>query len=397
MLIRSATTTADEPGAAAAGLAAALDFAALGPPDFLALHFAATLPAEAMRVATLAELAPSALHGGTSCLGAMSGGGARVDGRAAGALAIWDAAGDYGTGAADLGDDPRAAARAATLAALAAAGRPGEAPELIWLTAAPGAEEAVLAGVCDVAGDDAAILGGSSADNEVAGDWAQLDAAAALRRGVVVSALFPSRPVACAFRNVHAPTDRCGVATRTDGRTLREIDGRPAAEVYRGWTGGAVVPAGGGATGSILAASTLAPLGREAEHLASVPFHLLAHPATVEADGSLGLFADVSEGETLWLMEGSADALASRAGAVVRQAIAELPDPGADIAGALVIYCGGCMLAVRERMDEVAADVSAALGGAPFLGVFSFGEQGAPLGGPARHGNLMLGCAVFAA
>jgi hypothetical protein len=70
-------------------------------------------------------------------------------------------------------------------------------------------------------------------------------------------------------------------------------------------------------TGSILAASTLAPLGREAEHLASVPFHLLAHPATIEADGSLGLFADVAAGETLWLMEGSADALASRAGAVV--------------------------------------------------------------------------------
>lgn len=397
MLIRAATTTADAPPAAAARLEAALGAQALGPPDFLALHFAATLPAEAMRAAILAALAPKSLHGGTSCLGAMSGEGARVDGRAAGAFAIWDPAGDYGTGAADLGGDPRAAARAAALAALAAAGRPGEAPDLVLLTAAPGAEEAVLAGVCDVMGEDAAILGGSSADNAVAGDWAQLDAATARSRGVVVSALFPSRPVACAFRNVHAPTDRCGVATRAEGRLLREIDGRPAAEVYRAWTGGAVAPAGGGATGSILAASTLAPLGREAEHLASVPFHLLAHPATIEADGSLGLFADVSEGETLWLMEGSADALASRAGAVVRQAIGELPDPGADIAGALVIYCGGCMLAVRERMDEVAADVSAALGGAPFLGVFSFGEQGAPLGGPARHGNLMLGCAVFAA
>jgi hypothetical protein len=205
MLIRAATTTADDPAAAVAGLAAALDARASGPPDFLALHFAATLPAGAMRAAALAALAPKALHGGTSCLGAMSGEGARVDGRAAGAFAIWDPAGDYGTGAADLGGDPRAAARAAALAALAAAGRPGEAPDLVWLTAAPGAEEAVLAGVCDVMGEDAAILGGSSADNAVTGDWAQIDAAAARSRGVVVSALFPSRPVACAVRNVHAP------------------------------------------------------------------------------------------------------------------------------------------------------------------------------------------------
>jgi hypothetical protein len=397
MLIRAATTTADDASSAAEGLAVALGTGALGPPDFLALHFAATLPAEAVRLAALATLAPRTLHGCTSCLGAMSAEGARVDGRAAGAFAIWDEHGSFGTGAADLGDDPRAAARAAMLAALLDAGRPGEAPDLIWLTAAPGTEEAVLAGICDVVGEDAPVLGGSSADNEVTGDWAQLDRAAARRRGVVVSALFPSGPVACAFRNVHAPTLLCGIATRAEGRLLREIDGKPAAEVYRAWTGGVVAPAGGGATGSILAASTLAPLGREAEHLASVPFHLLAHPATIEADGALGLFADVAEGETLWLMEGSADALASRAGAVVRQAIDELPDRRADIAGALVIYCGGCMLAVRERMDEVAADVSAALGGAPFLGVFSFGEQGAPLGGPARHGNLMLGCAVFAA
>ena len=53
------------------------------------------------------------------------------------------------------------------------------------------------------------------------------------------------------------------------------------------------------------------------------------------------------------------------------------------------------MLHVRERMGEVAAEVSAALGGAPFLGAFTFGEQGAIVDSCNRHGNLMVAALAF--
>jgi hypothetical protein len=53
------------------------------------------------------------------------------------------------------------------------------------------------------------------------------------------------------------------------------------------------------------------------------------------------------------------------------------------------------MLGVEERMDDVVKGVSDSLGHAPFLGVFTFGEQGAPLGGEARHVNLMISCSSF--
>jgi hypothetical protein len=143
---------------------------------------------------------------------------------------------------------------------------------------------------------------------------------------------------------------------------------------------------------SILTAATLWPLGRVTREISGVPFHLLAHPAVAHPDGSLDLFANVTEGDRLWQMQGSADSLVARAGRVALQA---RDDAGGDVAGALVIYCGGCMLAVRDRMPEVQAGINAALGEVPWLGLFTFGEQGAPTGGHAKHGNLMISCTAF--
>jgi len=93
-------------------------------------------------------------------------------------------------------------------------------------------------------------------------------------------------------------------------------------------------------------------------------------------------------------MQGSADSLVARAGRIAAQARS---NAGSEISGALLVYCGGCMLAVRERMEEVRAGVNTALGDVPWIGVFTFGEQGVPAGGEAEHGNLMISCTVLAA
>jgi hypothetical protein len=55
------------------------------------------------------------------------------------------------------------------------------------------------------------------------------------------------------------------------------------------------------------------------------------------------------------------------------------------------------MLTVTDRMDDVASELVEALGGRPFLGTFTFGEQGCFLGGENRHGNLMFSTVVFGA
>ncbi len=95
-------------------------------------------------------------------------------------------------------------------------------------------------------------------------------------------------------------------------------------------------------------------------------------------------------------MHGDSNALVSRAGRVASEALARASLTRDQIAGALVIYCAGCMLSVRERMPEVVAGLREELGDVPFLGAFTFGEQGCFLGGENRHGNLMISVTLFA-
>ena len=359
-------------------------------PDFIAIHQSVThqFPQTSLPDTT-------AIHGATSCLGVMSQEGPFID-DGLGAFAIWDGDGDYGTGLHPLGDDSRDAARRATQDALFAADRPGEAPDIIWLSCSPGSEEAILQGIEDVVGPNVPILGGSAADNSVEGDWQVFDAKVSVGDGMIVSVLFPSKPMSFAYHNGYAPTENHGTVTKADGRLLQEIDGKPAAEVYRNWTGDCVVPAEITTRAAILSESTLSPLGRPLDDVSGVPFYLLLHPAGVQPDGTLELFADVAVGDKLTLMNGAPAQLTQRAGKVAALAAESGHLTPAEIAGALIVYCGGCMLAVQDQLDDVSQGVVAALPHVPFLGVYTFGEQGMVMGGRNRHGNLMISAIVFA-
>lgn len=392
MKIKTAQSTAESAGKAVAEIVAALGTRDAGQPNFVAIHFGVGCPVAELAVAARAAFTAPALHGGSSCLGIMTQDGVNIaSGAGVGALAVWDDAGSYGTATADLGSNAFDAARQATEAALAAAGRSGEIPDLVWLTVAPGREEQVIEGIRGIIGPGTQIVGGSAADNDVSGQWVQFGPSHTHQDGVVVSVLFPSVPITSAYQSGYAPTGQSGVVTRVSGRRVYEIDGEPAAAVYHRWTGGAV-PMAEAEPISILAAATLWPLGRITRQIAGVPFHLLAHPAVAHPDGALDLFADLSEGDIVWQMFGSSDSLVSRAGRIARQAH---DDAGGEVSGALVVYCGGCMLAVRERIDEVRSTVKDSLGDVPWLGVFTFGEQGVPAGGKAKHGNLMISCTAF--
>ena len=60
-----------------------------------------------------------------------------------------------------------------------------------------------------------------------------------------------------------------------------------------------------------------------------------------------------------------------------------------------MIYCAGCMLTIQESMPEVAANLDQSLGGRPFIGTFTFGEQGCFREGENYHGNLMISVVIF--
>ncbi|MCA9718601.1 MAG: FIST C-terminal domain-containing protein [Myxococcales bacterium] len=394
MRIETVWTTEADSARAAREAADELALRLGGPPSLVIVYTTVTHDHDALVGALRARLPDVPLHGGSSCLGVMSRDGFHSSaGTGLGLLGIRDPEGDYGVGAAEIGDDARAAGSAAIERAIAAVERDGEPPDFVWIAGVPGHEERLIQGVQDVLGTGVPIAGGSTADNDVSGRWLQIAGATVSRNSVVVTAMYPSTEVHVAFHSGYSPTARTGVATRASGRVLHELDGRPAARVYNEWTGGVLDDhlAGGG----VLGLTTLHPLGREVGEVGGLPYHRLSHPDAVTPDGGLSLFTDVAEGERLTLMTGTRDSLVTRAGRVARTALgAGQLDPG-DIAGALVVYCAGCMLTVQDDMARVADVIAEALGEAPFLGTFTFGEQGCFVGGENHHGNLMISVVVF--
>src|SRR5204862_6020651 len=106
-----------------------------------------------------------------------------------------DPKGAYGVGSAVLGDDPREEVKVALRLALEQAGRPGEVPSFVLLTAPPGREEDLLLGIADVVGAHVPVTGGSSGDDAVRGNWWQAANRTVGSALAVVTVLFPSGAV----------------------------------------------------------------------------------------------------------------------------------------------------------------------------------------------------------
>lgn len=392
MYIRTSHSTGSDEKQVVAEL---VDGIGVGQPDLLIVYLTVNYAAEQVLDALHQRYPDSVIQGGTSCMGVMTGQGYHsVDGRGAGVFALYDAAGAYGAAASDIASAARLAARSATEAAIDNAGRPGEMPALIWLSAAPGREETLLAGIADVVGPNVPVVGGSTADNDVSGQWRQFCQTGVYRDAISVSVLFPSTRVTSAFRSGYMPTDVGGRVTRSVHRTILEIDHENAAAVYQRWAG-LSLGAAGGSDVSVLLGTTLTPLGRVVDSSGNVPIYSLSHPEAITSEGGLRLFTDIEEGEEVTLMTGSLESLVTRAGRVATFAAGNAEMPADRIAGALVIYCAGCMLTVGDDMPRVPPEISAAIDHAPFLGAFTFGEQGCIRTGFNHHGNLMISTVLF--
>lgn len=365
-------------------------------PDYVMVHASVAYDETVIR-STLAKRLPGVMvHGASSCAGALAPQGVmQEDGRGMALMAIVDEDGDYGTGCAALIDRAEQAAVIALEAAMERADRPGQIPDLLWVSSSPGQEEAVIAGLQELVGPETIIVGGSSADNDISGQWWIMDHMHSYGSGVVVSALYPSVTVGTAFQCTYDPSEKQGLVTKAEGRTLYEINGRPARDVYNEWTAGVLAECPTMEPSNILGLTSLSPLGRRLSAVGGIDFHLLSHPETVQPDGSLTLFTEVQVGDEFVQMAGNEDMLVTRAAKVVQSAktIAEVET--ADISGAIVVYCAGCMLTVQDRVPEIHRGLADAIGGAPFIGTFTFGEQGRLITEENRHGNLMVSAVVF--
>ncbi|MFC3914435.1 FIST signal transduction protein [Pseudaeromonas sharmana] len=364
-----------------------------GEPELMFVYF--TAPHDGQQILQHLQQAypATALLGCTSCQGIMTDKGYHsADGYALAAWALCDAAGAYGTAMAALTGDVAQVTSSVLHRALANSGRHGELPALIWMHASPGAEERIIAAIESELGDSVPIVGGSAAHN-LQGESSQLlTQEGILSEGLALAVFFPSCEVMTHFFSTYMPAGVKGVVTRANGRELIEIDHQPAAEVYDRWTQGVLSDAQPG--DYILRQTTLFPLARQVGQLGGIPYYKLSHPEKMGTDRSLWLFTEIDVGETVMLMHGNRSGLVEK---VVRSTALPL-DPEPELMeqiAALNVFCAGCMLTIHPDMEQVVTSLQTARDGVPFIGPYTFGEQGRFSGGENAHGNLMISHVLF--
>lgn len=362
-------------------------------PTLLVVAFDSVLSGEAL-IAEFEQVFSCPIIGSSSCKGALHIGQQRCEGQVKIAvLAVDDAEGNYGVGYCTVDpEEIEQSARNALDMALYASGRGYESPALIWSITPPGAEERVIEGYQDVVGKSVPILGGSSADNDISGNWQQLTSLTADSNQIVVLVLYPSRPIGHFFSSGYQPGAHTVTVTSSTGRHLKTLNDYPAANFYNELTEFSIHDHLQG--GSVLSRTTLHPFGRRIQSGSNVEEYVLVHPHAVTNEGGLALFSDIKAGEELSIMNASLNSLICRAEKVVEHAL-DLMDEEAVPIGILMVFCAGCMLAIEPSLDEMLANLHDAYPELPIVGFYTYGEQGCFLDGVSRHGNLMISALVF--
>ena len=283
-------------------------------------------------------------------------------------------------------------------------------PSFIWCSVAPGYEEMVLEGIRSVVGLKCPIIGGSSADNEVKGEWYQLcseDKRYTQLNGFSIGIAYSSMKTKQCFFSCYTPTAFRGIITKGNGRHIYEIDHEPAAEVYNRWTGGELKKeldlfhgddtrhASNSDDLNVLGRTTLFPLGKKIGSISDESFFQIIHASNVNKDGSFDTFANIKQGDEIYCMAGTKENLKHSISKCAQQLLHASSVQLNEVIGALVIFCGGMVLAIEDSMDIPCKRLSAQLGGSPFLGMHTFGEYGKFPDGSQMHGNLMVSVLLF--
>ncbi|MDK9735800.1 FIST C-terminal domain-containing protein [Vibrio sp. D404a] len=331
------------------------------------------------------------IHGCTTCHGIMTETGFH-SGPVIGVLAIYDSGiNAYGSGIQTFSKDITDSTHRAIDIALEKANRQGEVPDLILLHSTPGNEETVMNAIDTKFGTEVPIIGGSAADNKVSGNWSIFTEDQVSINGVSLTVFFSSQSVFSSLNAGHTPTQYFGTVTKARDRILQEIDNKPAVDVYNEWTN---FHLGNADDGFIFEQSSIYPLGRKVGSSYKTPYFKLSHSIRETECKGIELFTDISEGDVIYLMQGSRQQIISRAANIIHSSYLNDMDHEEKL-GAINIFCAGPMLNLKQDMDEVCEQINQALNGLPYICPFTFGEQGRLCGGENAHGNLMVSSATF--
>jgi hypothetical protein len=380
-------SNADDPRAAAREAVAKMR-AGLGGknPSYVIASYTVLFDREPLIDALRSELGSTVqIHGLSTVAGLMTNDGLHT-GKVVGVLGV--ASDEVAFGVGDNDPDQfstlEESGKQAILDAIAAAGRtPDEKPDLILFSASMrrGGEMKLLDGIASVVGADTPVLGGNAGDEKFDGVWTQFTHKGMYHNGLVVTAVYSKRKLGWAFESGFRITEKTGIVTKSDGKTLYEIDGRPALDVYNEWLNGALMD-------YIRAKGHWDIAGWTAQYPLCVVLrgpngqvgYMTSHPVPKEEDtktGTLPVYALIEQGSRVQLFSGTWQTIMNRAELVPANALIRGDIARNDAMFGMLFFCCGAYNCIPEaERSKLPFLVNNAIGDVPFLGVLTVGEQG---------------------
>jgi hypothetical protein len=269
--------------------------------------------------------------------------------------------------------DPAGSARAAADAARERAGETRAHSALLLL--AEGLQRqgrAFARGVYDVTSALVPLVGGAAADDLLGeGTWT-FGEGAVRTDGLVAVWIDSDTPIGVGSGHGFRPVGTPHVVTRTDGKLVTELDGRPALEIYLGELGGRLP----------------ASVSAQAHHVPSHPLGVVTvsghHDLYPVAPHGAGLVArsGVPEGALVEVMCTDSRGLVTGARRAALDAIAQLVAPPR----LALAFSGVDRLALLGGADEAqTAGLLEGLGGAPLAGFHAYGQFARRIGPGGFH------------
>lgn len=258
-------------------------------------------------------------------------------------------------------------------------------PSYFYMVASPKEEESYLKGIEDVIGS-VPFFGGSAADDAVAGDWKIFCNDQIFSDGCAVIFFYTNKKIVTEYTGAYNETEKRGIITKANGRTLIEIDGEPALTKYASMIGEDVNNLMGG---NLLVRAIANPFGVK-DPIGSIT--LIRHPMVGNSDYTMNIGNDLAVGTAITVMQASVDELINSTVTTITELNKNMNNQAAAY---LLIHCGGRKLGIGDRLNEVHQNLVNYTNGIPFMTVFTFGEYGYHDHSANSCGGLMLSFTGF--
>ena len=243
------------------------------------------------------------------------------------------------------------------------------------MSTTPGAEEGVIESLNGYF-PGVPVYGGTATDDELSGDWQVFCREAQSNTGVSIVGVGKHVKIGASMLGPYTETSKTALATKTKGRRVFEINGKPDSDWVYEWLGDEVKEQYHKG-GLILPQTAKRPVGTQKASGEYVTNHLSALGGE---EKFAEFFAPIPAGSELVVMDsgdgpstGYVKALYMAYDESLKQGSLGRADPKAGI----LIMCGGMEIAAGDNIDTgvTSDDFSSKVDKLPLLGISCFGEQ----------------------